>query len=86
MDPLDSRHHVLYCHVLLICINISDINPALHPMTHALSTNNVNLHIILKNVILKQYCNMVLNNNLLYAAFHDTELFHRNHCIQYDIF
>lgn len=48
-------------------------NPALHSITHGLSTDNIKLDVIQK----KHYGNMVFNNNLSYATFHETGFYHK---------
>lgn len=47
-------------------------NPALHSITHGLSTDNVNLNVIQN----KYYGNIVFNNILSYASFHETGFLH----------
>jgi hypothetical protein len=48
-------------------------NPALHSITHGLSTDNINLDVIQK----KHYGSMVFNNTITYATFHETGFYHK---------
>lgn len=47
--------------------------PALHSITHGLSSDNINLDVIQK----KHYGNMVFNNTITYATFHETCFYHK---------
>ena len=47
--------------------------PALHSITHGLSSDNINLDVIQK----KHYGNMVFNNTITYATFHETGFYHK---------
>ena len=47
-------------------------NPALHSITHGLSTDDIDLDVIHK----KHYGSMVFNNALSYATFHETGFYH----------
>jgi hypothetical protein len=47
--------------------------PALHSISHGLSTDNINLNVIQK----KHYGSIVFNNALSYVTFHETGFYHK---------